>query len=402
VIPAAKSLIGHEEHRVPSVNNVHVHSTPIVNASRILKQTQSVAQSGLFNNTIICGRARQDLPREEALTAYHRIHRIGTNITTRKASVIRRVIDQISWSRSVYRHYSHSEIDLINAHSVAVLPVCYLLSRRVGASLIYDTHELETHTSTSHGIQGLLFKIIERLLIRKCHAVFVVNESIAHWYTEHYPGLQPIVVRNIPTIEMSGPPVNLRKMMSVPSDKILFIHVGNITVGRNISEILEAFACPTVDAHIVFLGSGQLEALVRQYCAVNDNIHIIAPVPSEQVVNYVSACDVGLCLMQPSCLSYKLCLPNKAFEYSKAGIPFFHTELPEVASLLGPEFDPWRINDPRYELAEAISELTVSSVEKAKQRMAEIQFPSWDEEAEPMIAEYRQIMNVRSGSGRKS
>jgi glycosyltransferase involved in cell wall biosynthesis len=40
--------------------------------------------------------------------------------------------------------------------------------------------------------------------------------------------------------------------------------------------------------------------------------------------------DVGLALIQPSCLSYELTLPNKLFEYTAAGVPVLGTRLPMI------------------------------------------------------------------------
>ena len=55
--------------------NVHISPAPIVNAGRIFKETPSVARSGLFSGVIICGTARQDLPRHENLTCSRSIER---------------------------------------------------------------------------------------------------------------------------------------------------------------------------------------------------------------------------------------------------------------------------------------------------------------------------------------
>src|ERR1022692_3632697 len=184
--------------------NIHISQASIVSAGRIFKQTLSVAQSGLFSSVIICGTARSGLPRQQNLTCSRRIDRVGVELGTRQSSVLRRIQTQVSWSRAVLKRYSGSDIRAVNAHSVAVLPVCYLLSRRVGAKLIYDTHELETETAAAAGLQRMIFKVIERLLIGKCDAIFVVNESIAEWYKGRYPYLRPVIIRNIPSTAGAG------------------------------------------------------------------------------------------------------------------------------------------------------------------------------------------------------
>jgi hypothetical protein len=392
-MPAAEMGHAWSKRKTPRCN-LHISPTPIVNASRILKQTLSVARSGLFSDVIICGMAWKGLPREENLTHGRRLDRVGAVVDGRPPSVARRVLGQISWSRAVFRRYSRSDIRVVNAHSVTVLPVCYLLSRRLGAKLIYDTHELETETSTSTGMQRLIFRIIERSLIARCDAVFVVNQSIADWYRQRYRGVRPVVIRNISNMDVSGSPINLRTLLAVPEDKRLFVFVGNLGEGCNIPAILDAFAVPAVDAHVVFMsGGGELESLVSEYCARHPNIHRLPAVPPTKVVSYVAGCDVGLCLTQPSCLSYRLSLPNKAFEYAQAGLPFLFTDLPEINRLLGPDLTEWRVDDSARNLAETITGLTADAIERARTDIARLRIPTWDEEAAAMIAAYSALVS---------
>jgi glycosyltransferase involved in cell wall biosynthesis len=364
-------------------SNLHVSPSPIINASRIFKQTLSVARSGLFSNVIICGKARAGLPRQENLPYGRQIDRVGTTVHDRRPSAAGRVLEQLSWSRAVFRRYSRSDIRVINAHTVAVLPVCYLLSRRLGAKLIYDTHELETEVSTSTGIQRWIFKVIERSLIARCDAVFVTSQGYADWYRRRYPDVRPMVIRNISDIDASVRPVDLRTRLSVPTDKLLFIFTGRLGEGRNIPAILDAFTASAVNAHVVFLGSGgQFDSLVSEYCARHPNIHQLPAVPPTEVVHYAAGCDVGLCLIEPSCLSYK------AFEYAQAGLPFFFTEMPEIDRLLGPAFADWHVKDPARNLTEAIRALTANAIEEARANMGKLRIPSWDEEAAAMIDAY--------------
>ena len=386
------------EQKTQQGGNLHIYPSPIVNESRIFKQTLSVARSGLFSSVVICGTARGGLPRQENLPYGRRIDRVGAIVQGRQPSAAGRVLEQLSWSRAVFRRYSRSDIRVINAHSVGVLPVCYLLSRRLGARLIYDTHELETEVSTSAGLQRRIFKIIERSLIARCDAVFVTSQSYADWYQRRYRDVRPMVIRNISDIDTSGHPVDLRTRLSVPADKLLFIFTGRLGNGRNIPAILDAFTAPAVNAHVVFLGSGgQFDSLVSEYCARHPNIHRLTEVPPTEVVHYAAGCDVGLCLIQPSCLSYKLTLPNKAFEYAQAGMPFFFTDMPEIDRLLGPAFAGWHVDDPARNLAAAIRALTANAIEEARANMAKLRIPSWDEEAAAMIGVYSALVSLVPG-----
>jgi hypothetical protein len=85
-------------------------------------------------------------------------------------------------------------------------------------------------------------------------------------------------------------------------------------------------------------------------------------------------------------------LPNKAFEYAQAGLPFFFTDLPEIDRLLGPAFVSWRVGDPSHDLTAAITALTTNAIEEARADMARLRIPSWDEEAAAMVAVYSALV----------
>lgn len=379
----------------PKGINLHVYPAPIINESRIFRQVAAVGNSSLFDEIVICGQGRSDLPREQEIGPSQRIARIGS--ARRSGSALKRIWEQVRWSFQVKREWVGEPVEVVNAHSVAVLPVCHAIAKRCGARLIYDTHELETETSTSHGLQRGIFKAIERHYIRRCDAVFVVNDSIAAWYRKNYPDITPIVVRNVPkAVPSSTDGINIRSSTGISVDDRLYIHVGNIVNHRYIPEILSAFAGREEGRdHVVFLGSGPLETLVLEYAARYRNIHHHPSVPSEAVVGAIASCDVGLCLIEPTCLSYALALPNKAIEYSMAKVPFLYTNLIEVDALLKGGFNDWRIEPSVPALGEALDLIDGSKISAARSRLEEIDLPFWDQECERMISEYQRVLRGR-------
>ena len=64
------------------------------------------------------------------------------------------------------------------------------------------------------------------------------------------------------------------------------------------------------------------------------NIHFHESVTSNSLQVYTSSADVGLCLIEDYCLSYRYCLPNKFFEYAMAGLPILVSDLPEMRKLV--------------------------------------------------------------------
>ncbi|WP_435743055.1 glycosyltransferase [Microbacterium sp. PMB16] len=375
--------------------NLHIYPAPIVNESRIFRQTRAVADAGLFERIVIGGQKSHGLPDREVLDDRRMIERVGAPADERPRSILGRIREQLAWSRAAYRAWRATDVRAVNAHSVAVLPVCHALARRHRAALIYDTHELETETSTSGGIQGKVFRLIERFYIRRCDAVFVVNESIADWYRRAYPGMRVTSVRNAPTRVEDPRPVDLRGRFAIPAEARVYVHVGNIVAHRHVSEILRAFAARESSGdHVVFIGSGALADDVRRAAAEHVNIHHLDAVPADAVVDTVAGGDVGLCLIEPTCLSYALSLPNKALEYSMAGIPFFYTDLVEVDRLLGGEATAWKIGATVDALTEAMATLADESIAEGRAAVTQVALPHWPEESARMLSEYRRVLGA--------
>ncbi|WP_136055503.1 glycosyltransferase [Microbacterium sp. K24] len=375
--------------------NLHIYPAPIVNESRIFRQTKAAAETGLFERVVVLGQRAGGLPDTERLDGNRSIERVGAAVDARPRSLIGRVREQISWSVAAYRAWKKRAVRVVNAHSVAVLPVSYAIARRHKAALIYDTHELETETSTSGGLQGKVFRMIERRYIRRCAAVFVVNESIAAWYRSAYPGVRVTSVRNAPS-RMSHPtPVDLRHLFGIPAESRIYVHVGNVVAHRHVPEILEAFvARESSGDHVVFIGGGTLADLVRTAASTHVNIHHLEAVAPDAVVDTVAGGDVGLCMIEATCLSYALSLPNKALEYSMAGIPFFYTDLVEVDHLLGSEGGDWKIEGSSDALVGAMASMDDDRLAEGRAAIEHVDLPTWPVESARMIDEYRRVLGA--------
>lgn len=375
--------------------NLHIYPSTIVNESRIFRQTEAVSDAQLFDRVIVCGQQADGLDADEAIDERRSIERLGSYASQRPSSVFGRILEQLTWSMAVYRRSRRRSVRVVNAHSVAVLPVSHAIARRHGAALIYDTHELETETSTSSGIQGWVFRLIEKLYVPRCDAVFVVNESIAEWYGKEYPNARVVSVRNTPSRTEAPQPVDFREMLGIPESSRIYVHVGNIAPHRHVTDILESFvARESSGDHVVFVGDGALADVVGSYANSHCNIHHFGSVPASAVVDTVAGADVGFCLIEANCLSYSLSLPNKALEYSMAGIPFFYTDLIEVDRLIGGESSFWKVTPATKSLIEALASVSDHTLEEGRKMIAQVVSPDWDTESGRMLAEYRRILET--------
>lgn len=371
--------------RAPGLNLL-IYPSPLAGPGRVSKIARSLQSSGRFTGTRIIGVDSTDLPSRQDLGGGVELIRIrGANLKDRLGAL--RILTL--WQARVYRAFRNQKVTAVAAQNLFVLPMAHALARRTGAVFAYNAHELETETIASKGLRRKVQRLIERRYIRKADVVSVVNEPIAQWYRSAYPGVEPVVVTNSPVD--SGERVDLRTRLSVPDDALLYIHVGFITTGRSVPLILDVFSRHP-EAHVVFLGDGALRPEVERAAEEFPNIHWLPSVAPDEVVAHVRGADVGLCLIEHSCLSMALSTPNKLMEALKAGIPPLCSDLVEARRILGDSARTWVLEDPSSQLESAIARITPADVERFKADPPKIL--TWDEQAVSLVASYARALDA--------
>ena len=252
----------------------------------------------------------------------------------------------------------------------------------------YNAHELETETVGSAGLRQRLQRVIERHYIHRADVVSVVNESIAQWYRDTYPGVDPVVVTNAPT--GADGVIDLRAQLGIPKDALLYLHSGYLAPGRNIALILRAFA-QVEDVHVVFVGAGALLPEVERAAATHPNIHHLPPVEPDQVLAMTRGADVALCLIESGCLSHRLSTPNKMMEAFAAGVPALCSPLAEARRYLGDQADTWVLEDPERDLVSALERITREDIDA----FTSPEIPTWEEGAARLREAYERALAAR-------
>lgn len=361
--------------------NLLIYPGALLGPGRVGKIGRSLQATGYFSETQIVGIGDGKLPASEELGRQVRIVRVrGAGLR----DVLGGVRIMLIWPLRVYLTYRKQKISAVAAQNVYMLPLAYRLSRRTGAVFAYNAHELETETIGAVGAKKKIVKFLERRYIFKADVVSVVNDSIAEWYSEHYPGIKPVVVTNVPVD--NGESVALREQLEIPEGELLFIHVGYMAPARNIPLILETFA-KNPHAHVVFLGDGVLRPEVELAAAKSANIHVLPMVSPDQVVSRVRGADVGLNLIESSSLSYQLSTPNKMMEAIAAGVPPLSSDLYEARRLLGEELSKvWVLKSPAEELAEALARISRADIERFQELRPTL--PTWNSQVQALVKAY--------------
>jgi len=253
--------------------------------------------------------------------------------------------------------------DAVHAHDLVTLSGGFAVSTDLRIPLIYDAHELETHTNywglSRHTRKWIEF--YERYLARRCTKIITVCDSIADWLRDTYGMPRPLVVYNSPDLRADDQPANtvdtLRNRLGLASDIPLAVYVGSVTLDRGLVECVHALAF-SPELHMAFVGPrySVTEAEILGASAnlgVQDRVHLVDSVPSQLVTAFVSDADCSVIPIQNVCLSYYFCFPNKLLESVLAGVPVVAARLIELerfvnrfeVGVIADETDPKSIAD---------------------------------------------------------
>ena len=364
--------------------NLLLYPSDLASPGRLVKIARSL--SSLFSSTQVVGIDQGALPTDEAVAPTVHLTRIrGASLGAPLGGL--RVV--CAWGARVYRRFACERVAAVSAQNLFLLPLAHALARRTGAVFAYNAHELETETVGSAGLRQRLQRVIERRYIRRADVVSVVNESIAQWYREAYPGVDPVVVTNAPT--GADGVIDLRARLGIPAGALLYLHSGYLAPGRNIPLILRAFEQVT-SAHVVFVGSGALLPEVERAAASHPNIHHLPPVQPEQVLAMTRGADVALCLIESGCLSHRMSTPNKMMEAFAAGLPALCSPLAEARRYLGDQAPAWVLEDPERDLASALRHITRDDIDAFEAP----RIPTWEEGAARLRKAYERALAARA------
>lgn len=232
--------------------------------------------------------------------------------------------------------------ELIFANDLDTLPACWLASKIKGSKLVYDSHEYYTGVPELEGrpLVRKIWKTIERFIFPKLETVITVNESIANLYRSEY-GNEIHVIRNVPMKSAFQPAVTdrdefRRRLGIAPHEKLLILQGSGINRDRGAEEAVMALQYMK-ETKLVLLGGGdvvkELEQLASS-CGVSDKVIFLPRMPYEEMMKHTAACDLGLTFDKDTNINYRFSLPNKIFDYIRAGIPVMASRLPEVEKIV--------------------------------------------------------------------
>jgi glycosyltransferase involved in cell wall biosynthesis len=206
------------------------------------------------------------------------------------------------------------------------------------APFTYDARELYAHVAATAGrpLVSRYWRAFEAAPARQAAVVWTVSDAIADHLARAYGITRPTVLLNAPVAGPVRPDPYLRGATGLEADTPLFVHLGQVRRGRGGEALVRAFArVPGVA--LAFVGYGpEMPALERLASGLGaaGRIFFLDPVPPGRIRAVVAAADVGVTLLEDSCLNHRYALPNKLFDYLAAGLPVLASRLPELGRIV--------------------------------------------------------------------
>lgn len=216
-----------------------------------------------------------------------------------------------------------------------VVGVLYKLTS-IKTKIIYDSHEYSPNDKPGQTWLSIFFRArLESFLIKYVENVITVSGGIARLYRDNYKIRLPVVVHNTPDFQPLLSRNDLRDIFNINEDSTLFVYVGVVAKGRGLEKIIDAFEDKRLqEASLVVVGYGAELSKLKARAKNQKNIFFHDAVPPEQLHQLISSADFGLALIEDTCISERLCLPNKLFEYVMAGKPVVVSNLQEMSGFV--------------------------------------------------------------------
>ncbi len=358
--------------------NMHISLTKFANATRILKELQTLKKYRLFDQIIVVAVWYPGLKETEILDNDIKVYRIRLKTKNWPKRPAFQFIKYLELIFTMIIKFRKRNVIAINCHSLAALVIGLILKNITGAKLIYDAHELETERHGLTYIRKTISKFAEKFLIKHTDAIIVVSAEINKWYRETYKLSNVYTVENFPYKKWYQDDFssNFREKFKVDEDNILFIYQGNFTYGRGIEALLYVFSRFDDKKQIVFLGYGVLRDKIIEYSKAFSSIHYHPAVDPKKILYYTQSADVGINLTDNSCLSRYYALSNKLFEYLNSKIPVVISDFPTRAKIIDQYSCGWKIpvkkNIDEKVLFDFISNLSLEEVDKKKEKLKNI------------------------------
>lgn len=324
----------------------------------------------------------------------------------------------IGWARALRTRLAHkrkcrslkdealkTEADIVHCHDVFPLTLAGEPKGLTGAALVWDAHEIYEELAQAGHAQ----KRDNRNRISKAQSTvdgFVtINESIATFYRENYPGLPSATI--VKNAAIKAEPVDydgqLHDAAGLLREQKIVLYQGGFADKRGLDSLVKAAEYLDGQWTLVMMGWGTREPVLRALAdgvlERTDNrplpaVCFLDGVPQEELVTWTAGAEVGVIPYEPCGLNHIYCTPNKLWEYPNAGVPILCTALVELERAVDRNGLGWVLPEgPTPEdIAALINDLTPPQLEMARNACRRfIEGDNWSVYGDRLLELYRML-----------
>ena len=224
--------------------------------------------------------------------------------------------------------------NILWANDLDTLLPNYIISKLKSSKLIYDSHEYFTHSVYKKSSRKA-WEFLERILFPRLKNVITVNNSIQQAYQKKYK-IPVTVIRNVPYKILEN---ELNKNVLMPSDKKILIMQGiGLNENRGAEEAVLTMQFLPEEFNLYFIGSGTILDKLKQMVKdlhLSTKVTFIDVLPYNEMMKYTTRSFLGLIFEKIYVTDeHMFALPNKFFDYMKAGIPVLSSKAIEIKAII--------------------------------------------------------------------
>jgi glycosyltransferase involved in cell wall biosynthesis len=249
---------------------------------------------------------------------------------------------------------------VVHGHDLAGGVAAARIASHIGATLIYDAHELYPDMGGFPPWYRMAVRYQEGRVARQAATVFTVSPGIVRIIARRY-GCIPELLLNVPDGQLISPRPH--------EGPYRILYHGGLVPGRNVLLLPEWVkrAHNRCGCTITILAFGPLRSALAktiQEAGLDSICRLGDPVAPAELPRLSADYDFGLIPFEGHTLNNRLCLPNKLFEYMAAGLAILsNVELQEVAQCISGEHIGVTFDAKRPDgLADALAQLPSRSV----------------------------------------
>lgn len=234
-----------------------------------------------------------------------------------------------------YEQLVESNPDIIHCINPLLLEASLEAASKTGAKLVYEAYEYWPDYLYMQGRRipkgfALYLAHAEKSAADELDAFITVSQPLADWYSETCGFKDGIVIYNANIDE--GEVVRELSEVALPL-KVVFS--GQLLRDRNIDLVIKALPLLKHPVNLIIYGDGP-DAGRLQKLSVADpspsHVSFKGYVPQEELIGKLSEADIGVHLLSPETRQMEGALPNKLFDYMRAGLTLLSVDSSGIRS----------------------------------------------------------------------